>query len=139
MTGKNGQLIGNIYLARKMDDNIRKQTMIKVGGVVIVVADLIRILCGIYDRFILSIPAVILVICLLIYYVKKHKELEWKFYSLSPKDLEEQKKLAERNGESLPEAYANYRIKEPDRNLHFPLWYFAFLIVSEIVTGLLIR
>ena len=76
---------------------------------------------------------------MLIHYIKEYKKPEWELYSLSKKDLEDQKRLAEMRGEYLPDAYENYRVREPERELHFPILYFLFLVVFEILIGLLIR
>ena len=141
MKGRNGQFIKVLYLTGKMEETKKNQTRLKAVGAFVVITGVFCALWGIYDWFVwgLSILAVITVIVLLIRCIKKYKELEWELYSQSKKDLEDQKKLAEMRGEYLPDAYENYRVREPERELHFPILYVVFLIVFEVMIGFLIK
>ena len=137
---RNGQLFRIIYLNGKLETNRKNQVYIKVSEALIVFTVFFCALIGMCNWFVwgLSILAVITFSALNIFYIKEHKRYELELYLLDVKDLEDQKKLAEIRGEFLPDTFDNYRIKPPTEKLNLPISYFLFLMIAEILIGILL-
>lgn len=136
----NGQIFRIIYLQGKLEINRKYQVCMKLSGALTVFTIFFCSLIDMCNHFVwgISILAIVAFIVLDIHCIKNCKKYELELYALSVKDLENKKKLAEMRREFLPDAFDDYRIKPPAEQMNLPISYYAFLVIAEILIGILL-